>query len=77
MANKSEDVPGEDEKVTGQVNEIAEVIYLELLPTPIARKRRADIYNILLKAHREYSKKFNDLNRRLYIAEKALADSVL
>jgi hypothetical protein len=64
-------------EVTKQVNEIAEVIYLMQLSLVIASQRRADIYKILLKTHEEYSKKINDLTRKLYIAEKAVEDSKL
>ena len=63
------------------VKELAEVCYIDQLRSDAAFHKKRDIRNILLKfkgdiiSHTETKRR--DLERRLYIAEAALADSKL
>jgi hypothetical protein len=69
------------EKIDLIVNKLAETCYVDQLRSDVAYHKKREIKNILMAFQGiiidEQRTKTRDLERRLYIAEKAVADSKL
>ncbi len=65
-------------KIDDVVNELAEICYVDQLRSDAAFHKKREIRKILMKVQGEAvdgeATKIRDLERRLYIAEKAMAD---
>lgn len=65
--------------LTTVVNELAEICYVDQLRSDAAYHKKREIKNILMRFQGKVvdgeAVKIRDLERRLYIAEKAVADS--
>lgn len=63
------------------VNELAEICYVDQLRSDAAYHKKRDIKNVLLKLKGtivdQEANKIRDLERKLYIAEKAVKDAEL